>query len=101
MSGHAIAERTSLALHREVARRVREEPELLARARARVASWGDRVHPHYRDRWAALLDEPLDVLCAVIEADTEESRDLRQVSPFAGFLDPATRWRVWQEARGR
>ena len=101
MPGHARADHTSLVLHREVARRLRARPELLERARARVLAWGDDVHPVYRSRWLELLERPVDDLCAVLEADTEEARDLRQTSPFAGVLDSATRWRLWREARGR
>ena len=101
MQGHARAEHTSLVLHREVARRLRADPEWVTRARERVRAWGDEVHPSYRERWLALLSGPLDTLCDLLEADTEEARDLRQVSPFAGILDPETRWRLWRQARGR
>jgi hypothetical protein len=101
MPGHPVADLTSLALHREVARRLRADPAVLERARARVLGWGAEVHPFYRDRWLEVLDGSVDEVCAFLEADTELARDLRQASPFAGALDAPTRWRIWREVRGR
>jgi hypothetical protein len=31
--------------------------------------------------------------------ESEEARALRQVTPFAGAIDPRTRWRIWREVR--
>jgi hypothetical protein len=28
-------------------------------------------------------------------------RALRQCTPFAGVVDPRTRWRIWRETRAR
>lgn len=101
MAGHELADRTSLALHRAVADRLREDPSLVARARARVvASLADRqLHAYYGERWLSLLDGPLDVLLAELTSSSEAAQALRQTSPFAGVLDPATRWKIWREAR--
>lgn len=101
VGGHALADATSLALHEEVARRLLADPEVLRRARARVAAWGDEVHPHYRARWSEVLSSTNGEICALLTADSEEARDLRQVSPFAGAIDAATRWRIWREVRRR
>lgn len=94
---HRRAELKSLALHREVARRLRADPSVLERARQRVAGWGDEVHPYYREQWAAALAGDVDAVCALLESDTEHARDLRQASPFAGALDNATRWAILRE----
>jgi hypothetical protein len=91
---HRLAELKSLALHREVARRLRADPTALDRARARVAGWGEEVHPYYRERWAEALAGDVDSVCALLEADSELARDLRQASPFAGVLEDAARWAV-------
>lgn len=101
MTEHDVAAATSIALHREVARRLAADPGVLESARARVMGWQDEVHEHYRVAWTQLLAGPLDALCAVLVEDSERARDLRQTSPFAGVLDPATRWRIWREARAR
>lgn len=101
MAGHELADRTSLALHRAVAERLREDPSLVARARARVvASLADRqLHAYYGERWLTLLDGPLDVLLAELTSSSEAAQALRQTSPFAGVLDPATRMKIWHEVR--
>jgi len=83
-----------------VAERLRRDPAVLKRARARVDGWlatGD-VHPTYARAWAALLAGPLDDLCAALVDPAEPMRALRQASPFAGALEPRTRWRLLREA---
>ena len=97
MPGHPLADRTSLALHTEVARRLRSDPALVARAAARLDVWD--AHPHHTAAWRALLAGPLDVLCEVLEGEDERATELRSASPFAGALDAATRWRIWRAVR--
>ena len=100
---HRLAEQRSLALHAEVARRLRERPELLDAARARVAGWlrDATVHPHYAGAWRELLDQPLESVCEQILGDDQRLRDLRQCTPFAGVIDPRTRWRIHRRVRER
>lgn len=97
MPGHPLADRTSRALHTEVARRLRDDPSLVARAAARVAVWD--AHPHHTSAWRALLAGPIDALCDLLEADDDRATELRSASPFAGVLDAATRWRIWRAVR--
>lgn len=96
---HHVAEERSLALHREVARRLRCEPELLERARRRVAAWQrtGSVARAWADAWAGVLDGTLDEVIQVITDPGEEAASLRQSSPFAGAIDPATRWRILRD----
>jgi hypothetical protein len=96
MHGHRTAELTSLALHREVARRLRADPSRVALAREWLRTRGN---PSSCARWAELLAGPLEALCALLEADTEEARELRQSTPFAGVLDAPTRLRIWWSVR--
>lgn len=93
--GHRRAELRSLALHREVARRLRADPTLVDRAKAWLEAHTE-VHPHYASAWRVLLDGPLEELCALLESDDERGRDLRQASPFAFVLDARTRWAIWR-----
>jgi hypothetical protein len=104
MFAHRLAEERSLALHAEVARRLREDPALLARARARVEAWladGGPTHPRYAAAWRDLLAADVDDVCATIVDGSERMRALRQCTPFAGVVDPRTRWRIWREVRAR
>jgi len=98
-----VAEDVSLELHRAVAQRLIEDPALVARARARVAEWlrdGSVARPH-AEAWQAALAEPVEALARFLEDPGERARQLRQVSPFAGVLDPKTRWSLWRRARER
>lgn len=46
--------------------------------------------------WKAILERPLDEVCEILCAETDEGRRLRQNSPFAGVLPPR---RVWETKR--
>ena len=86
----------SLALHREVAERLRRDPELLAAARERVERWltDGSVHGAWAKAWRSILDAGLDRVIEVLTDASPAAHDLRQVSPFAGALDPRTRWTI-------
>ena len=103
MNLHELAEERSLAYHRAVADRLREAPELVDRARSRVDAWiaeGGRSR-HHAARWRELLDLPVDELVSFMVDAGEEARELRQSTPFAGFIDARERWRIWREVRAR
>ena len=98
---HLLAEERSLALHREVARRVRDDPELVARARVKVDRWladGGLAYA-YADEWRRALAGPLDALCALLVDEGEHARALRQATPFTFVVPPRERWRIWRETR--
>lgn len=98
---HRLAERRSLALHRAIAERLRRDPSLLTAARARLERWAasGEIHPRYGQAWRELIAGPLEELCAALGRDDERMRALRQSTPFAGVIDPRTRWRIWAEVR--
>ena len=96
---HRLAEARSLAIHRYLADRLDES--MVSAARARVVQWRAEgsVAGGYTEPWLELLGQSLDTVKEAISADTEQMRALRQVSPFAGLVDPRTRWRIWREVR--
>jgi hypothetical protein len=98
---HLLAEERSLAIHRIVAERLRQDPRLIDAARARDDRWlaDGSVHPVYAAAWRDLLAGPREHLLDVLVDPDEEARALRQCSPFAGVVDPRTRWRIWREVR--
>lgn len=101
MTLHDLAQKRSLAYHQAVARRLLDEPALIEQARERLAAWiseGGRAAPLAR-RWTEILDRPLPEVVAFLESDNDEARQLRQATPFAGFLSPQQRWRLWEEVR--
>jgi hypothetical protein len=103
MSPHDLARERSRALHRAVAERLRADPALVDAARERVMGWlrEGSVARTYAEAWRALLEGPRAVLLAALEERSERMHDLRQVSPFAGVLDPRARWRIHREVGER
>jgi len=101
VNAHRLAEERSLALHRAVADKLASDPETLERARARVRRWleSSEVSPHWARAWDEVLSRPLSEIRAFLVNESEEARALRQVTPFAGAIDPRTRWRIWREVR--
>ncbi len=98
---HAVAEDTSLELHRAVAERLRADPSLIERARRRVADWlrdGTVARP-YAEAWREILSRTADEVAGFLEDPGDRARRLRQTSPFAGFLDARTRWAIWRRVR--
>ena len=96
---HRLAEARNLELHRLVAGELARHPERLQEARQTLAHWRalGSVDARYLDAWADLLELPLEELLRVIVDPGERMVAMRQVSPFAGFVDPRTRWRIWDQ----
>ncbi len=101
VDAHRIGEERSLELHRIIAKRLGDEPQLVADAVARLARWREAqvLSGYYAEAWLALLQGPRDKLRAAMTDDGPRGRELRQTTPFAGVVDPRTRWRVWREVR--
>ena len=100
---HAIAEERSLALHHAVAERLRADPSLIERARQRVDDWlrEGSVARAYAEAWREVLAGTVDRVAGFLEDPGARARQLRQASPFAGFLDARTRWSILRRARER
>lgn len=98
---HRLAEARSLAAHQLIADRLALEPELVDMARERVASWlADRsVARAYAEAWRDILAGDIPGIRRALVDDGEQGRALRQCTPFAGAIDPRTRWRLWARVR--
>ena len=98
---HRKIEERSLALHREIAIKIRENPSLLLDVRLRLedAVGSERHSESVKDalrEWLDILDQKL--VSEILELLTdpgEEATRLRQSSPFAGILSEAERRRVF------
>lgn len=103
MHAHRLAEERSLALHRVIADAIENDASIVERALERVRKWKrDGVaHPFYVDSWERLLAGSSAELRRTLLNPSEEARALRQMTPFAGCVDPRTRWRIWREVRER
>lgn len=99
-SGHRTAELASLALHRRIAERLDDVG--IQAARNRVRRWlraGGPVSREHARRWEELLVLPLPQLRRELVQDTEQMRNLRQDTPFAGLLTDRERADAILEAR--
>lgn len=97
----ALAEERSLAYHREIAARLAVDSSLVPAALSRIERWSaaGSLAPTYAARWRELLALPTSELVRALIDPGEHARALRQCSPFAGALDPRTRWRIHRQAR--
>jgi hypothetical protein len=101
MTGHGRAEARSIAMHAAIAARLPADPAPLERARERVREWRERGEvPYYAAAWSELFAEPLATVCAALVDPGERMCALRQVTPFAGALDPRERWRILRSVEG-
>lgn len=97
--GHEFQDRVGLEMGRQVANLLREDPGVLEVARRNLESWSHRnagspaLMAAYAE-WREILEEPVEDICGVLSADTEEGRRLRQNSPFAGVLSPQEVWLI-------
>ena len=94
MNPHSAIDARSLEMDRLIARRLREDPAVLDKARSVLARWtascDDSVRPVLAE-WRDILDGPLSGVLAMLEGEDERSVRLRQSSPFCGILTPAER----------
>ncbi len=96
---HIDLDQVSLTLGRRVAERLRRQPELLDVARSNLARWSrQNATAIYLLRcyaeWQEILQRPVEDICALLCAETDEAQRLRQNSPFAGVLSPAEVWAI-------
>jgi Arc/MetJ family transcription regulator len=101
---HELQDAISLELARRVAARLRVSPGLLEVARANLARWTLRNADSpslvrcYAE-WQSILRSPVDDICDLLLAETEDAQRLRQNSPFVGILAPAEVWEVKHRLR--
>lgn len=99
LNGHRTAERRALAYHRLIAERLDEAMVEEARDRVERLAAEGHLHPRYAARWRALLSGAVGEIGDAIVADTQQGRDLRQNSPFAGLLNEQERRRIVETVR--
>jgi excisionase family DNA binding protein len=113
-SGLSREEEQSLWLHYALLAPLLTEPEaVISKARENLRRWSDKhrrdgMARRYLATWDRLLDDGLDAITDALTSHSQEARELRQNSPFAGALSDATRQRVlktfkrhWAEKHGQ
>jgi hypothetical protein len=101
---HSGIDQVSLSIARRVVERLLTRPALLEIARDNLSRWRERNADSpsllrcYAE-WESILTRPLEEICALLVAETEEGQRLRQNSPFAGVLSPAEVWEIKEQQR--
>ena len=99
LRGHQRIDQRSLALHRAIAGKLRDEPALMAIAHENIERWSrseGRSQPYW-DAWREILSRPLPEILDLLGEESERMTALRQATPFAGVLTPAERWAIYDE----
>jgi hypothetical protein len=97
---HRKLEERSLALHREIAQRMRRNPDLLTKVSERLSKdiRGSRFSISLTDamqEWLDLLkSSSVDQVLRLLVDDSENARRLRQSTPFAGILTQKERRQI-------
>jgi hypothetical protein len=98
LHGHQRIDRRSLELHRAIVEKLRGSPSLLDIALENIERWS-RSEGHsqpYWDAWREILSRPLPEILDLLVEESERMTALRQTSPFAGVLEPAERWAIYE-----
>ena len=100
---HKKLEERSLALHREIAQRIRKNPDLLTRVRERLSKdiGSGRFSVSLTDamqEWLEILrSHSVEQVLELLVDDSENARRLRQSTPFAGILTQEERRRILEK----
>ncbi|MBG0738689.1 hypothetical protein IV500_04540 [Paeniglutamicibacter antarcticus] len=97
-------ERFPYELHVLLGAKLREHPEQLRRlARENLARMRETqrapIAENWINRWEEILSLPVAEMEREMLRDDEEGRDMRQISPFAGALDPDERLIAMRKAQ--
>jgi DNA-binding CsgD family transcriptional regulator len=97
-------ERFPYELHVLLAAKLRDQPDRLRDlARKNIQRMREtpraRIAEGWLNRWEELLELSVDEIEQEMLKDTDEGRDMRQISPFAGALDKAERMVAMKKAQ--
>lgn len=87
----------SLALVKAIAAKLQADPSLIQIAFNNIERWKAQGNeaPVYKE-WLGILGNGMEVVCAVLEAETDEGQRLRSSSPFPGVLSEEERMSIWK-----
>lgn len=95
-------DRRSLTLHAAIAEKLVAAPDVVVARAERNLARMRRVNPHASwllEEWGRVLQSPVPHIVGVLLDPRPRARDLRQVTPFAGVLDPVERAGVYRRFR--
>jgi hypothetical protein len=96
-SDHERIDKRSLALHQEIAKRIRKDPDIIRIAKENLHQWIAHSGPKPSwQEWEIILEKSVNEIIEILLSPGEEGRRLRQSSPFCGILEPKERWRIYE-----
>jgi hypothetical protein len=101
-SSHRLLEARSLAMHVVIAEKILRNPGLLEGARRNLQRWRAHYAEEWPDglrQWDLILTRPFSQIASIMTELSERGAQLRQSSPFAGFLSPRERRRIHEAFR--
>lgn len=99
-SDHLRIDKRSLALHRQVAAKLRSNPALVTRAKDNLARWRSKSREEvWMAEWDAILAQPVDYVANFLCDAGERATRLRQSSPFTGILTQEERRAVYAASK--
>lgn len=96
-------DRRSLALHAAIAKELARSPDRVVAIARNNLDTMRAANPNASallNEWKQILRLPVVRIASHMVDPSEHGRDLRQVTPFAGVLDAATRAAVYRSFRG-
>ena len=97
VSDHNRIDARSLVMHRVIAKKLMQNPELLQKAKDNIKRWRMQgVEVSAFKEWENIIDSGLNNVIRIITANTEESARLRQSTPFTGILTPKERKDIYE-----
>ena len=99
MNKQKRSDERSLALHRMIAEKLRQAPNLLQIPRDNISRWKERKGhlPPSICEWEHILNtKTREELLELLESDSEESIRLRSSSPFTGILSENERAKIFE-----
>ncbi|WP_243055381.1 hypothetical protein [Pseudomonas sp. BP01] len=93
MNIHELHDMYSLEAHRLVAKKLLADPGLLDVAKANLAKIADELPESsvVVQEWGIVLMCNVESICEFITQDNDHLRELRQSSPFSGFISKTER----------
>lgn len=104
MNTHQEIDNRSLEMHRLVAKKIRENPELFQSAVDTLANWRAIVcessQPYLRE-WETLFSQGCEAALKIAEEGSEKAAAMRQCSPFCGILTHQERFEFLNQWRAK
>jgi len=100
-SDHQVHDMRSLYAHRLVAKKLRENPDLLEKVWANIAKARKSADLDAYQEWEVVLRSPIPRICDFIVRQSQVATRLRQSSPFTGFISKQEKEEINEQVKLR